>query len=133
MKIELRGVARVVLAALFGVAGVAHFTNTAAFVSIVPPQLPWPEGLVWVSGVFELLGAAGLLVPAGRPIARWGLIALLIAVFPANLYMAIAQVWPAGVAPQAPWMLWARLPMQAVLIGLVWWAGRDAVIRDVKP
>ena len=75
--------------ALFFVAvGVTHFTHPAFFLKIMPPALPAHLALVYLSGAFEILGGLGLLVPRTRRFAGWGLIALLIAVFPANLYMA---------------------------------------------
>lgn len=114
-------VIRLVLAALFVAAGVAHFRTPEPFVKIVPPFLPSPYVLVYVSGIFEILGGLGILVPATRLIAAWGLIALLLAVFPANIYMATAGVKIGGF-PSQPWMAWARLPFQFVLIGLIYWA-----------
>jgi uncharacterized membrane protein len=106
-----------VLAISFLVSGTAHFLTTESFVKIVPPALPAPRTLVYVSGVFELLGAIGLLIPATRTAAAYGLIALLVAVFPANIYMAFAAEKFKAFAPA--WALWARLPLQFVLI---WWA-----------
>lgn len=99
-------------------AGVRHFTNPAPFVSIVPPGLPAPAALVAVSGACEIAGGVGLLVSPLRRAAAWGLIALFVAVFPANVNMAINRD-----APNfgfAPWMLWARLPLQALLIAWAW-------------
>lgn len=112
---------RLALTALFFVAGVGHFTHPSGFERIVPPYLPHPRTLVYVSGIFEILGAVGILVPATRLIAGWGLVALLVAVFPANLYMATAGI-KIGTFPPEPWMAWARLPLQAVLIALVIWS-----------
>ena len=117
----IQSLTRLVLAALFVVAGVAHFRAPEPFVKIVPPYLPSPYVLVYVSGIFEILGGLGILVPATRLIAGWGLIALLLAVFPANIYMATAGVKIGGF-PSQSWMAWARLPLQFVLIGLVYWA-----------
>ena len=117
----IQSLTRLVLAALFVAAGVAHFRTPEPFVKIVPPYLPSPYVLVYVSGIFEILGGLGLLLPATRLIAGWGLIALLLAVFPANIYMATAGVKIGGF-PSQPWMAWARLPLQFVLIGLVYWA-----------
>ena len=117
----IQSLIRLVLAALFVAAGVAHFRTPEPFVKIVPPYLPSPYVLVYVSGIFEILGGLGLLLPATRLIAGWGLIALLLAVFPANIYMATAGVKIGGF-PSQPWMAWARLPLQFVLIGLVYWA-----------
>jgi uncharacterized membrane protein len=82
---------------------------------IMPPYIPWHLAMVYISGAAEIAGGAGLLVslavPQLRGPAAWGLVALLIAVFPANVYMATS-------AATFSWILWARLPLQAVLI---WW------------
>jgi uncharacterized membrane protein len=119
----LRGVSRVLLAAFFIGAGVLHFVRSSFFVQIVPPYLPYPLELVYVSGVFEILGGAGLLVPRLRRAAGWGLIALLIAVFPANVHHALGDVRVEGWSP-SPVALWLRLPFQFVLIAWVWWCSR---------
>ena len=92
---------------------------------VMPPWIPFHRACILISGVFELLGGLGLLIPV-RPIellASWGLALLLIAVFPANLYMATAQVQVHGFPPQ-PWMAWARLALQPVLIVGVLWVTR---------
>lgn len=110
------------IAGLFISAGVLHFVRPAFFTRIVPPFLPDPLLLVQVSGVAEILGGVGVLVPAVRLYAGYGLIALLIAVFPANVYMLVAaERVGMGIAPI--W-LWLRLPLQLVLIAWVWWATR---------
>jgi uncharacterized membrane protein len=106
-------------------AGVAHFATPEPFVRIVPSWLPAPLVLVWVSGVFEALGGAGLLVPRARRAASLGLIALFVAVFPANVNMAINHLTFDGVTPVSPTFLWLRLPFQVVLIAWAWWVGRD--------
>src|SRR6187402_108288 len=88
-------IVRVLFAAFFVIAGVTHFTNREFFLSIVPPYLPWPEMLVYVSGVAEIVLGVLLLVPSMMRIAAWGQIALLIAVFPANIHMAMnPQLYP---------------------------------------
>lgn len=112
---------RIALALLFLTAGVGHFTHTSGFQKIVPPYLPSPRVLVYVSGIFEILGGLGILIPATQKLAGWGLVALLIAVFPANVYMATAGI-KIGNFPSESWMAWARLPLQLVLIGLVVWS-----------
>lgn len=110
-----------VLTALFYIfAGVMHFRKTAFYLFIMPPYLPHPLELVWISGVAEVLGGIGLLIPATRVAAGWGLIALLWAVFPANIHMAVNNVTPPGWTV-APWMLWVRLPVQFLLMWEVWW------------
>ena len=103
------------LAALMVVAGVMHFVAPAAYTRIVPRWLPAPGVLVAVSGVCEILGGLGLLHPSTRSWAAWGLIALFIAVFPANVNMAINRIG-FGHKPPPSWLLWARLPLQGVLI-----------------
>lgn len=112
------------LAAFFAYAGVNHFTNPAFFEAIVPSWLPGPPLLVvYVSGFFEILGALGALLPQTRALAGWGLVALLVAVFPANAQMAIeSERWVAAGTPL--WALYLRLPLQLVLIAWAWWATR---------
>jgi uncharacterized membrane protein len=106
------------LAAVFYVvAGALHFIETDAYLKIVPPYLPAHLAMVWISGGCEILGGLGLLLPQTRRPAVLGLIALLIAVFPANVYMATNPI-EAGAASIAPILRWGRLPLQ-VLLG--WW------------
>ncbi len=118
----LRALSVVLLAVAFVGAGVLHLVKPQMFEAIVPPSLPAPRLLVLVSGVAEVLGGIGLLVPAVRPWAGWGLAALLVAVFPANLYMARESERFRRLAPR--WLLLARLPLQLVLIAWVLWASR---------
>ncbi|GAA4501540.1 DoxX family protein [Hymenobacter ginsengisoli] len=104
------------LALLFVSAGVLHFIRPVVFERIVPPALPAPRLLVLLSGVAEVAGGLGLLLPASRRWAGWGLLALLVAVFPANVYMV-------GLADELhlpAWVLWARLPLQPLLMWAVW-------------
>jgi uncharacterized membrane protein len=100
-------------------AGIAHFRDPAFYRRIIPPFFPARPALVAISGVCEIAGGLGLLVRPLRRAAGWGLIALLIAVFPANIYMALAPNESAD-GRFAGWMLWLRLPLQAVLIAWVW-------------
>lgn len=108
------------------IVGVMHFTNPTPFVRIVPDWLPAPLWLVWISGVFEILGGVGVVIPQTRKAASWGLIALFVAVFPANIHMAINGIQLDPAAPIPAWMAWARLPFQAVFIGWAWWVGHTA-------
>jgi uncharacterized membrane protein len=121
----VRAALRVALALLFVTAGVLHFLEPSPFVQIVPPYLPWPLALVYVSGACEVLGGCGVLVPRLRRAAGWGLIALLVAVFPANLHAALANVQLEGLEVH-PLLLWLRLPLQAVLIAWVYWCAAGA-------
>jgi uncharacterized membrane protein len=124
MPPAFRKIARILAAILFLGAGVLHFRLPQTFAKIVPPFLPWPVALVYISGGAEIAGGIGLLVPALRSAASLGLIALLIAVFPANVYMALDRVQVTA-SPLPVWELWARLPLQLVLIGWVWSCGID--------
>jgi uncharacterized membrane protein len=110
------------LAALFTFAGVMHFVRPQPFDAIVPRWVPMPaRTATLLSGAAELAGGLGLLHPATRPAARWGLLALLLAVFPANLNMAVNAE---RFMPLPEWALWLRLPLQPLLMWLVWRAGR---------
>lgn len=129
-------VSRTILALIFIVAGTMHFLIPALYLEIMPPYLDpgfdlgfdlashhrtvsIPLLLVWISGAAEIAGGLGLLIPRTQNAAAWGLVALLIAVFPANIYMAQAHLPFPGIAGQA-WFQWARLPLQGVLIWWIW-------------
>ncbi|MBX9657615.1 MAG: DoxX family membrane protein [Nitrospiraceae bacterium] len=105
----------------FMAAGVNHFVNLPFYVSIMPPYLPWPVALVCLSGVAEI-GLGGLLLFEGwSRLAAWGLIALLIAVFPANVHMALhpeLYPWASSLG------LWLRLFLQGLLIAWAYWYTR---------
>jgi uncharacterized membrane protein len=119
-------VARVAGAVTFVVAGALHFTHTRAYMSIMPPYLPAHREAVYASGVAEIAGGAGLLHPRTRRAAGWWLIATLIAVFPANVHMALHP----DDYPQIPGgraTLLARLPFQLAFVALVRAAMRDDV------
>jgi len=116
-----RRIFRYLLAVGFVAAGVNHFLNPDFYVAIMPPYLPWHLELVWISGFFEILGGLGVLFPPPlRRWAAWGLVALLIAVFPANLNVALHDV-PMGDPPLPAVLAWLRLPFQLVFIAWVIW------------
>lgn len=118
----LRDYLRWLLAAMFVAVGVLHFVRPGPFVKIMPAYLPWHEELVFVSGVFEVLGGIGLLIPRTQVIAAWGLIALLVAVFPANVHMALHPEVGAEVFPGLPpFVWWVRLPFQLLFIAWAYW------------
>ena len=112
---------RVLAAAFFVAAGINHFANPGFYAEMTPPWLPWPALLLKVAGACEILGGIGLLVPRLRRLAGWGLIALLVAVFPANVHAALH-----GMDGVPAWVLWARLPLQALFIAWVWAVSRPA-------
>jgi uncharacterized membrane protein len=107
---------RILAAGFFVVAGTFHFLKPELYRQIIPPSLPAPQLLVIVSGVAEIAGGIGLLIPPLQRWAGWGLMALLIAVFPANIYMAEH--------PEqfhfSRWLLWGRLPLQIVFLVWIW-------------
>lgn len=118
------GLALVFLWFLLG--GIAHFTATDLEMRIVPPAVPWPREAVWVSGVFELLGAAGLLWRSTRRMAGVDLFVLTIAVTPAHVYMLQRP----DLFAVPVWLLWLRLPVQALLLGLIAWS---TALDGVRP
>ncbi len=98
--------------------GVKHFTNPMWFVKIVPPFLPYKLSLVYISGFFEILFGIMLLFPITRHVAAWGLILLLIAVFPANIYLAMTN---GAALNTTPLIAWGRLPFQFLFIAIAYW------------
>jgi uncharacterized membrane protein len=122
---RIKTVLRWVLTVFFVGAGANHFINPAPYIGMMPAELPASTHvpLVYISGVFEMLGGLGLILPATRRLAAWGLIALLLAVFPANVNMAINHL-KLGDTDVPVWALWGRLPLQAVLIAWAWWFTR---------
>ncbi len=116
---ESAGLGRIFLSIVFIGSGVLHFAVSDAYMKIMPPQLPQPLLLVQISGIAELLGGIGLLVDSTRRAAAWGLVALLIAVWPANVYMAMAHLNFPGVLGQS-WAQWLRVPLQIPMILWAW-------------
>lgn len=113
------------MSVLYVIAGLMHFVVPELYVQIVPPPLPFPFGLVYLSGVAEVVLGAGLLFESTRRLAAWGVIGLLVAVFPANVYMATSDVviqgTPGGTADPSQAARWGRLPIQVVLVLWAWW------------
>lgn len=117
----VRVMMRWLLGLLFIAAGVNHFVHSDFYVRIMPPYLPWHLPLVYLSGAGEAALGILLLVPRFQGVAAWGLIVLLIAVFPANLHMVMnPHLFP----EYNQVVLWARLPLQGVLIGWAYWVRR---------
>jgi uncharacterized membrane protein len=122
---RLKPILRAVLAFAMIAVGALHFLHPDPFVRIVPAWLPAPLTLVYVSGFFEIAGGIGLLVAELRRAAGFGLIALYLAVFPANINMAVNHISLDEGPPPPDWALWLRLPLQIVLIAWAYWAARD--------
>jgi len=118
----MRRIALAGLAVFFVAAGLNHFLDPAFYLRIMPPYLPWHEALVFVSGVLEVAGGVAVLVPRWRSMAGWGLVILLVAIFPANLHMALnVELFP----DIDPWLLYGRLPLQAAFVAWAYWATRS--------
>lgn len=111
-----------IMAILYMFAGANHLMNPDMYLAIMPPNLPNPEWLNVLSGLAEIvLGVYLLAEPRVRALAAWGIIALLVAVFPANLYMAIENVGAEGPGSGVGLGAWIRLPFQALFIAWAWW------------
>ena len=126
---KLKFLMRWLFGLLFILAGLNHFRSPDFYVHIMPPYLPWHLELVYVSGLFEVVLGALLLVPKTHWWSAWGLIALLVAVFPANLHMALNTDQYSTIPP---FVLWLRLPLQAVLIAWTYWFTREAGLTRQK-
>ncbi|HZL56494.1 MAG TPA: DoxX family protein [Bryobacteraceae bacterium] len=124
MTTKLRKVGLWLAALFFIFSGFLHFVRPAPYIRIVPPWIPWHAAMVYISGAAEIAGGAGLLIPVVRRMAAWGLVALLIAVFPANIYMAAEHIQFTA-HPISPALIWARLLLQPLFIWWVW-------VRDIK-
>jgi uncharacterized membrane protein len=121
---KFRRVALWVAVVFYVAAGVFHFAKPAPYLKIMPPFVPAHLAMVYISGAFEILGGLGLALPVTRRAAGWGLAVLLVAVFPANVFMAVDPV-RAGAASIRPEILWARLALQPLLIWWVLWCSRN--------
>ena len=107
---------KIVFALIFIAAGIGHFLNPGLFIKIMPAPIPYKPEIVAISGILEIVFGTMLLSPITSSLGAWGLMALLVAVFPANINLALNP----GLTPGFPgWLHWLRLPLQPVLI---WWA-----------
>jgi len=117
----IKVILKYLLAIAFVLAGMNHFFNPTFYLRMMPPVLPAPLFLIYLSGVFEIALGISLLILKFTRFVAWGLIALLIAIFPANVYMAMnPQLFPEFSSTA----LYLRLPLQFVLIALVFWLTR---------
>ena len=99
-------------------AGIKHFTNPTWYMKIMPPYLPLHKELVYISGAFEIILGLMLLLDKTRFVGAWGLILLLIAIFPANIYLAQTNGAALNISPT---LAWGRLPFQAIFILIAYW------------
>ena len=118
MLILVKGISVYVMGIFYIIVGIMHFQDPSWFVQIVPPILPYKYELVYISGFFEVLLGILLMIPKFQSIAAKGLMALLICVYPANIYLAQTNGVALGISPL---IAWGRLPFQFVFIGLAYW------------
>ena len=109
---------RIILAAFYLAAGILHLSTPTGFILIVPKFVPWPAEVVWITGLCEIAGAAGLFIHSLRIAAGWGLAIYAVAVFPANINHALNHI-DVGALPNSWWYHIPRFALQPVL---VWWA-----------
>jgi uncharacterized membrane protein len=121
--------ARIATGLTFIFTGLTHFLMPDKYLEMMPPFIPAPLTMVYVSGIFEILGGLGFILPSTKNLAAYGLIALLIAVFPANIYVALNNVQLGGFMSYSFYQ-WLRLPLQIVLIGWVWWCVNKPVLKE---
>jgi uncharacterized membrane protein len=114
-----------VMSSFYVWAGIQHFIDPAWFVQIMPPYLPLHYEAVYLSGFFEILFGLMLLIPRTRYLAAWGLILLLVAVYPANIYLAFNEAPQQALGISAFAASWARLPIQFIFIGFAYWHSLD--------
>ena len=118
MKFDLKCLTVFCMGIFYISIGISHFTSPNWYVQIVPPSLPYKLEAVYVSGIFEILFGGMLFFKETRFFAGWGLILLLIAVYPANIYLAQTN----GAAMNTtPLIAWGRLPVQFIFVGLAYW------------
>ena len=118
MLILVKVISVYVMGIFYIIVGIKHFQDPSWFVQIVPPILPYKYELVYISGFFEVLLGILLMIPKFQSIAAKGLMALLICVYPANIYLAQTNGVALGISPL---IAWGRLPFQFVFIGLAYW------------
>ena len=118
MLIMVKVISVYVMGIFYIMVGIKHFQDPSWFVQIVPPILPYKYELVYISGFFEVLLGILLMIPRFQSIAAKGLMALLICVYPANIYLAQTNGVAMGISPL---IAWGRLPFQFVFIGLAYW------------
>jgi len=118
MKFKIKTISIIIMSLFYIMAGTNHFISPDWYVRIVPPILPFKTAIVYISGILEIILGSLLIFPKTRFIAGWGLIILLVAVYPANIYVALTNGEAMDITPL---IAWGRLPFQFVLIGLAYW------------
>ena len=118
MKSKIKTFSIIIMTLFYIMAGTNHFINPDWYIRIVPPILPFKTAIVYLSGILEMILGTLLIFPKTRVIASWGLILLLLAVYPANIYVALTN---GEAMDTTPLIAWGRLPFQFIFIGLAYW------------
>ena len=118
MRMDLKFITILIMSCFYMNVGVKHFIEPEWFLQIMPPNFPYHYQAVYWSGFFELLFGFLLINPKARFIAGWGIIFVMITVFPANLYLAVNDGAVMGISKE---LAWGRLPFQYLFIGLAYW------------
>jgi len=126
----IKSISIVGMSLFYVIVGVEHFVYPDWFVKIMPPYLPMHYEAVYLSGFFEILLGTMLLFKQTRYVAAWGLMLLLLAVYPANIYLAFNKIPQDAIEISAFLASWVRLPIQFIFLGLAYWHSKD--IRDLK-
>ncbi len=122
MRINIKLITILIMSCFYMNVGVKHFVEPEWFLQIMPPNFPYHYQAVYWSGFFELLFGFLLIIPKTRFIAGWGIIFVMITVFPANLYLAVTDGAAMNISKE---LAWGRLPFQYVFIGLAFWHAKD--------
>lgn len=124
---------RIAFSVAYFVIGVIHLISPEKLTYMVPGFLPYPQALVYITGIMEILLAILLLIPRYQRWAGWGIIGLLVIVFPANINVAVNNLSAPGGLPAAAWYVWSRLAFQPIYIAWVWWAAMFVENRKYQP
>ncbi len=122
MKSKIKTLSIIIMSLFYIEVGINHIINPNWFIRIIPPILPFKIALVFICGIFEIILGSLLIFPKTRFIAGWGLILLLLAVYPANIYVALTN---GKAMDTTPMIAWIRLPFQFVFIGLAYWHSKE--------
>ncbi len=118
---KIKNISIIIMSFFYIYVGIQHFIDPSWFVQIMPPYLPFHYEAVYISGFFEIIFGILILVPKTRYVASWGLILLLISVYPANIYLAFNQAPQQAIGISQFFASWIRLPIQFIFIGLAYW------------
>tara|TARA_Y100001960_G_scaffold90321_1_gene97029 strand:- start:256 stop:630 length:375 start_codon:yes stop_codon:yes gene_type:complete len=118
---KIKNISIIIMSFFYIYVGIQHFIDPSWFVQIMPPYLPFHYEAVYISGFFEIIFGILILVPKTRYVASWGLILLLISVYPANIYLAFNEAPQQAIGISQFFASWIRLPIQFIFIGLAYW------------